>query len=140
MNTARISQVPFWGLSEAFLFLIKRLVSLPTRLAFKFELTWSRVGNLRFKGLNPIMRGGLPRVKGAMQLSFYKILFHFNALLGESIIHTMPPTHLQSLPDCITIARSLCNIRPPTDPSFVWHNHALLVIAISCKGQPAATK
>jgi len=37
MNEARLRQMPFWGPREAVLFLIERLVSLPKRLAFKFE-------------------------------------------------------------------------------------------------------
>jgi len=52
--------------------------------------------------------------------SLYKSLFHFKALLRESIIPLLPP-HLQSLPCCDTIGRPLRNIRPPTDPSFVCH-------------------
>ena len=56
----------------------------------------------------------------AAEVSLYKILFHCKALLCESTILLRPP-HLQSLPYCITIARPLCNIRPPIDPSFVCH-------------------
>ena len=52
-------------------------------------------------------------------LSPYKTLFHFKALLWESIILLLPPHHLQSLPYCNTIARLLRNIRPPTDLAFV---------------------
>jgi len=44
------------------------------------------------------------------------------------------PRHLQSLPYCMTIARPLRNIRPPTDPSLYAIHHTLLVMAISCKG------
>ena len=54
-------------------------------------------------------------------LSLYKILFHFKALLWESIILLLPSPLLQSLPYCNTIARLSRNIRPPTDPPFVCH-------------------
>ena len=57
----------------------------------------------------------------ARPMSLYKILFHFKALLWDSILLLMPPPHLQSLPDCNTIARALRNIRPPTDPPCVYH-------------------
>ena len=49
-------------------------------------------------------------------LSFYKILFHFQALLWESILLVLPPPHLQRLPFCNVIARRLHNIRPPYQP------------------------
>jgi len=58
---------------------------------------------------------------GMAHFSIYKILFHFKALLWESIIRLLPPHHLQSLPYCNTIARLLRNIRPPTDAPFVCH-------------------
>jgi len=50
----------------------------------------------------------------------------------------MPPSHLQSLPSFNTVARSLRNIRPPTDPPFYAIHHTILVMAISCKGQVTA--
>ena len=55
-----------------------------------------------------------------LYLSLYKILFHFKALLGESIILLLlplptQPTLLQYY--CTTIAQ----YTPPTDPSFVCH-------------------
>jgi len=53
--------------------------------------------------------------------SLYKILFHLNALLWESIILLAPPPHLQSLPYSNTIARPLRNIRPSTDPPYACH-------------------
>jgi len=48
-------------------------------------------------------------------LSLYKILFHFKALLWESIILSLLSPQLQRLPYCITIVRPLRNIRPATD-------------------------
>jgi len=51
----------------------------------------------------------------------YKILFHFKALLWESITVLLSPPHLQRLPCCNAITRLLRNIRPPTDPSFVCY-------------------
>jgi len=48
-------------------------------------------------------------------LSLYKILFHFEPSLWESIIRVCPP-HLQRLPYCNTNARPLRNIRPPPPP------------------------
>ena len=54
-------------------------------------------------------------------VSLFKILFHFKALLWESIILLVAPLFLQRLPYCNTIARLLRNIRPPTDPPFVCH-------------------
>jgi len=65
----------------------------------------------------------------------YTILFCFKALLWESII-LYCPSHLQCLPYCITIARSLRNIRPsPPTPSFYAMHNTILVMAISYKGQ-----
>ena len=52
--------------------------------------------------------------------SLYKILFHFKALFWQSII-LLCPSQLKNLPYCITIARPLRNIRPPTDPYFLCH-------------------
>jgi len=64
--------------------------------------------------------GPAQRYRGwPVELSLYKILFHFKALLYESIILLQP--HLQILRYCNTIARPLRNIRPPTDPSFACH-------------------
>jgi len=58
---------------------------------------------------------------GDERFSLYKTLFQFKALVRESIILLLPPPHLQSLPDCNTIARPLRNIRLSTDPPFVCH-------------------
>jgi len=48
------------------------------------------------------------------------------------------PLHMQSLPYCITVAQPLRNIHPPTDPPLYGMHHTLLVMAISCEGQPLA--
>jgi len=45
-----------------------------------------------------------PTHRSTLPLSLYKILFHFKALLWESINFLSPPPHLQSLPYCNTIA------------------------------------
>jgi len=54
-------------------------------------------------------------------VSLYTILFHFRAVLWESIILLLPPPNLQRLPYCTTIVRPLRNMRPGTDLPFVWH-------------------
>ena len=70
--------------------------------------------------------------------SLYKILFHYKAVLCESIILYAPPplsSHLQSPPSCNTNARPLRIIRLSTDPppSYAIHQ-TLCMMAISCKG------
>ena len=69
------------------------------------------------------------------RVSLYKILFHFKALLGDSIVFLPPPPHLRSLPYCNTTARPLRNIYPPPTPPLYAVNPTILVMAISCKGQ-----
>ena len=67
--------------------------------------------------------------------NLYKRLFHFKALLWESIILLLPPPPpakpilLQYY--CTTIAQY--TPPPPTAPFYAIH-HTLLVMAISCKG------
>jgi len=74
------------------------------------------------------------------QLSLYKIVIHFKALLWESIILLLPPppakpTLLQYY--CTTIAQ----YTPPTPiPPFHAIHHTISVMAISCEGQQAAHK
>ena len=54
------------------------------------------------------------------RVSLYKILFHFKAFLWESMILSLLPSHLQTLPYYNTIASPLRNIRPsPHRPSFL---------------------
>jgi len=82
-----------------------------TRRNTVFIFLWLRYRNTSI----PIQHVGL------VQFSLYKILFHFKALLWESIILVLPPPHLQSLPYCNTIAPPLRNMRPPSDPPFIHH-------------------
>ena len=59
-------------------------------------------------------------------------------LYCESLSSLHCPAHLQSLPHCKSIGRSLHDIRPPrplTDPPRYAIRHSLLVIAILCKGR-----
>ena len=70
-------------------------------------------------GLRRVAGGGLG--ERARQVGLHKILFHFKALLLESIILLLPPPHLQSLPYCNTIARPLRNIRAPADLPLLCH-------------------
>ena len=70
-----------------------------------------------------------------MVLSPYKILFHFKALLWESIILSLPPSSCNAYPIAILL-HGFCTIDAPqpTPPVNVIH-HTLLVMAILCKGQ-----
>jgi len=73
---------------------------------------------------------------GAMfEFSLYEILFHFKALLWVSIIFLLPPPTCKAYPIAILL-HDHCAIyaRPLTPPIFALH-HAILVMAISCKGQ-----
>jgi len=90
-----------------------------------------------------LLGGGARRAKRARGLcssaslgfGLYKILFYFEAFVHESIIMVCP-THLHSPHYCNTIARLLPNIRrpPPTALGYAIY-HAILVMAIACKGQ-----
>jgi len=77
-----------------------------------------------------------PRAEG--RVSLYKIVFRFKAFLWESMILSLLPSHLQTLPYHNTIASPLRNIRPPTDPPLYDTHHTRLVIAILCKGREGA--
>jgi len=72
----------------------------------------------------------------SIHLAFTRYCFTLKLYCGSPSSFYCPP-HLQSLPFCITIARPLRKIRPPTDPSFVYQRHTILVMAIPCKGQPS---
>jgi len=82
--------------------------------------------------------GHLPRHPGgALTFGLYKTFFHLILCVQESIILLLPP------PICIVhttaiLLRDVCAIYdlPPTLPVYAIH-HTILVIAISCKGQPA---
>jgi len=54
-------------------------------------------------------------------ISLYIILFRFKALVVGVNHPLIAPPHLQSLPYCMTIARLLCNVRPPSAPPCVCH-------------------
>ena len=54
-----------------------------------------------------------PWVRKRPSFSHYKILFHFKALLWESIILFIANPSCKAYPDCNIIARPLRNIRPP---------------------------
>jgi len=77
------------------------------------------------------------RVLGLPQVRLYKILFHFKALLWESIILFMPPTTCKAYP-IAKPSHDHCSIcaPPPTSPFYDIH-HTILVMAISCEGQAA---
>jgi len=79
-----------------------------------------------------------PASRHVLLLSLYKILFHFKALLWESIILLCPhppakPTLLQYY--CASIAQYTSPHRPP-----LWYviHYTILVMAVSCKGQAVA--
>jgi len=72
-----------------------------------------------------------------LQVGIYKIFFHFEAFVHESILLVLPPplallTPLQYY--CTDIAQN--TTLPPTPLLYAIH-HTILAIAISCKGQPA---
>jgi len=66
-----------------------------------------------------------------------KIMFHFKALLWESIIVLLPPPTCKAYPPCNAIASPFRNIRPPTDPLLYAIHHTILAMTILCKGQHA---
>ena len=58
--------------------------------------------------------------EGVLQISLYKILFHFKALWWESILPVAPPT-CNAYPIAILL-HDLCTIyAPPADPPSVCH-------------------
>ena len=86
-------------------------------------------------GESLLLEVGLSAPQACSRLSLYKILFYFNALWWESNLPFIAPPHLQSLPCCITIARPLRNIRPPTASFFLCNTPYNIGEAISCQGQ-----
>jgi len=54
-------------------------------------------------------------------LAFTRYCFTSKLYSGSLSSFYAPPPNLQSLPYCITIARPLRNIHPPTDPSLLRH-------------------
>jgi len=69
-------------------------------------------------------------------VSLYKILFHFKALLWESII-VLPPPHptCKAYPAAILLHDHCAIYAPPPTPPLYAIHHTILVMAISCKGQ-----
>jgi len=75
---------------------------------------------------------------GRQPPSLYKILFHFAAFMWKksSFYCPLPPALPALLRHyCTSIAQDTTLPRPP--PLYAI-NHTILVMAISCKGQPAA--
>ena len=80
------------------------------------------------------LAGSLANAGSVLRVSLYKILFHFNAFLWESIILLLlPPPAKPTLWQyyCTTIAQY--TLLPPTLSFYAIH-HTIFVIAISCKG------
>jgi len=71
----------------------------------------------------------------AYHFGLNKILFHFKALLWQSIILLLPPPTYKAYPIAILL-HDHCAIhaRPPTPPVYAIR-HTIFVMAISCKGQ-----
>ena len=71
-------------------------------------------------------------------LSLYKILFHFKALLWESIICFLPPPTCKAYP-IVVLLHDHCAIyaSSPTPPLYDIH-HIILVMTTSYKGQGAS--
>jgi len=73
----------------------------------------------------------------AIPLSLYKILFHFEALLWESIMLALPPPPPTCNASPIAIQlHDHCVIYAPHRPPLCMPYTTLLVMAILCKGQP----
>jgi len=73
-----------------------------------------------------------------VRFGLYKILFYFEAHVHESILFDCSlPTHIaHTITQCgrTTIARYTTHDAPPTPLLYAIH-HAVLIVAISCKGQ-----
>jgi len=72
----------------------------------------------------------------ALRISPYKILFHFKALLEESIIILSPPNTCKAYPIAILLHAHCAIYAPPPTSLFYAIHHTISVMAISCKGQP----
>ena len=78
-------------------------------------------------------------VEGHLRLGLYKIFFPCEAGVPESTILSSTPAHLH----CPTLVQYYCTIigqytTPPPNSRLYAIHHAILVIKITCKGQPAA--
>jgi len=70
----------------------------------------------------------------AWRVSLYKILFHFKALLWESIILLLLPFTCKVYPIAIPFHDHCAIYARPLTPPFVAVHYAILVMAILCKG------
>jgi len=68
-------------------------------------------------------------------ISLYKILFHVNALLWESIILLLAPPSCKAYPIAIQLHDHRAIYAPPPTPPLYAVHHTLSVMAILCKGQ-----
>jgi len=68
-------------------------------------------------------------------LSLYKILFSFKALLWESIIFTSPLPTCKAYPIAILLHDHWAIYALLPIPLLYAVNHTILVMAMSCKGQ-----
>jgi len=74
---------------------------------------------------------------GAQQLSLYKILFHFKAVLWSPSSFDHPPTCNAYHIAILLHAHCAIYAPPPTLPLYAIH-HTILAMTISCKGQTTA--
>jgi len=80
-----------------------------------------------------------PWAEPPLQVSPYKIFFHFKALLCESIILLFPPPTCKAYPITILLYAHFAIYAPPPTPRLYAMHHTLLAMPISCKGQAAGT-
>jgi len=72
---------------------------------------------------------------GGIPVSLYKILFHFTALVWESIILVLLPPTCKAYPIAILL-HDYCAIYDPSPTPLLYAiHHTILVMTISCKGQ-----
>jgi len=76
----------------------------------------------------------------SLYLSLYKILFHFKALLLESILLLLPLSACIAVPFAILLHDRYAIYTPPSTLPFYAMHHTILIMAISCKGQTIMTK
>ena len=67
-------------------------------------------------------------------LGLYKIVFHFNPLLWESIILLRPPPTCKAYPIALVLCDHCAIYARQTTPPLNAIHHTILVMAISCKG------
>ena len=71
----------------------------------------------------------------ATELGVYKIFFHFEAFVHESIILVLPPPICISHTIAIPLHGYCAECDTPSDPLLYSIHHTMLTIAISCKGE-----